>query len=139
MATAATFFHFELLTPEKLILGKDMLHVVIPGNDGDIGVLPGHAPLLTTLRPGLVRLGEGDDAEIFVVSGGYAEVLPERATVLANTVIARKDLTTELADRMRSEAAQHLTRLNPEDPAYHAAQQRVEYAEICQELMKKKN
>src|SRR5229473_5213872 len=76
---------FELVTPECLILSSEVEMVVVPGSEGNFGVLPGHAPLISTLRPGTIDIYEGRAVteRIFVV-GGIAEVTPERCTVLAD-------------------------------------------------------
>ena len=77
--------NFELVSPERLLLSQPVEMVVIPGAEGDIGVLPRHAPLITTLRPGAIAIYEGGKIKqrIFV-AGGFAEVTPERCTVLAD-------------------------------------------------------
>ncbi|MBX9621389.1 MAG: ATP synthase F1 subunit epsilon [Alphaproteobacteria bacterium] len=76
-------FPFTLVSPEKILLEKEVSMVVIPGLKGDIGVLPNHAPLLTLLRPGVVRVYDG--AEVFMqifVNGGFSEITPEKCVSL---------------------------------------------------------
>lgn len=77
---------FELVSPEKLLLSQAVDMVVIPGGDGDFGVLPRHAPLISTVRPGVISVYEDRRAvsQRLFVSGGFAEVTPERCTVLAD-------------------------------------------------------
>ena len=80
---------FELVTPERLVLSNEVEMVVVPGTEGNFGVLPGHAPLISTIRPGMIEIYETRPAvsqRIFVVSG-IAEVTPERCTVLAEEAI----------------------------------------------------
>ena len=93
---------FELVTPERLIVSTMVEMVVVPGTEGNFGVLPGHAPLISTIRPGTVDIYEGRiiTERIFVV-GGIAEVTPERCTVLADEAMApdsldRAELDAEL-------------------------------------------
>jgi F-type H+-transporting ATPase subunit epsilon len=76
---------FELVTPERLMLSEMVEMVVVPGTEGNFGVLPGHAPLISTIRPGMIEIYQGQSVtrRIFVVSG-LAEVTPERCTVLAD-------------------------------------------------------
>ena len=76
---------FELVTPEHLLLSEMVEMVVVPGTEGNFGVLPGHAPLISTIRPGMIEIYEGQNLtrRIFVVSG-VAEVTAERCTVLAD-------------------------------------------------------
>ena len=80
---------FELVTPERLIVSSEVEMVVVPGTEGNFGVLPGHSPLISTIRPGTIDIYEGRAVteRIFVV-GGIAEVTPERCTVLADEAIA---------------------------------------------------
>src|SRR5205823_10912730 len=84
---------FELVTPERLIVSTEVEMVVVPGTEGNFGVLPGHAPFISTIRPGTVDLYEGRaiTERIFVV-GGIAEVTPERCTVLADEAMAPDSL-----------------------------------------------
>ena len=79
---------FELVTPERLLLSEMVEMVVVPGTDGNFGVLPGHAPLISSIRPGTIDVYEGQTVtrRIFVVSG-IAEVTPERCTVLADEAL----------------------------------------------------
>ena len=80
---------FELVSPERLIVSADVDMVVVPGTEGNFGVLPGHAPLISTIRPGTIDIYQGGTVSerIFVV-GGIAEVTPERCTVLAEEAMA---------------------------------------------------
>ena len=81
--------NFELVTPERLLVSREVEMVVVPGSEGNFGVLPGHAPFISTIRPGTVDIYQGREIteRIFVV-GGIAEVTPERCTVLADEAIA---------------------------------------------------
>jgi F-type H+-transporting ATPase subunit epsilon len=76
---------FELVTPERLVVSREVEMVVVPGSEGNFGALPGHAPFISTIRPGTVDIYQGRDVteRIFVV-GGIAEVTPDRVTVLAD-------------------------------------------------------
>jgi F-type H+-transporting ATPase subunit epsilon len=81
---------FELVTPERLVLSTMVEMVVVPGTEGNFGVLPGHSPLISTIRPGMIEIYETRPTvseRIFVVSG-IAEVTPERCTVLAEEAMS---------------------------------------------------
>ncbi|HEU0117630.1 MAG TPA: ATP synthase F1 subunit epsilon [Alphaproteobacteria bacterium] len=83
-------FQFELVSPEKLIASKAVAMVTVPGGEGDYGVLPGHAPLITTVRPGVIEVFEQSEStatDRIFVAGGFAEVTTERCTVLAEEAI----------------------------------------------------
>jgi F-type H+-transporting ATPase subunit epsilon len=80
-------FHFDLVSPEKLLFAGDVSQVDLPGSEGDLGVLAGHAPLVTALRPGIIVVyREGGDLRV-VVNGGFAEVGPAGLTVLADLAV----------------------------------------------------
>ena len=84
----ASPFHFDLVSPEKVLFDSQVVQVDVPGSEGYFGVLAGHAPLITTLRPGvLVIYGEGGEQLRVVVNGGFAEVGPSGLTVLADTAV----------------------------------------------------
>ena len=85
-------FTFDLVSPEKLLLSEDVEMVVVPGAEGDFGVLIGHAPLISALRPGVIDTYAGTKVEqrIFV-AGGFAEVTGERCTVLAEEAMPVED------------------------------------------------
>jgi len=81
---------FELVSPEKLLLSEDVAMVVVPGGEGNFGVLPGHALLISTVRPGIIDVYADDQRSVsqrIFVSGGFAEVTAERCTVLADEAL----------------------------------------------------
>ena len=96
-------FHFDLVSPEKLLFAGEVAQVDLPGSEGDMGVLANHAPLVTTLRPGIIVVHrEGGDMRV-VVNGGFAEVGPGGLTVLADMAVPieefdRSVLATEIKD-----------------------------------------
>jgi F-type H+-transporting ATPase subunit epsilon len=77
-------FHFDLVSPEKLLFSGEVTQVDLPGSEGDFGVLAGHAPIVTTLRPGILTVFEDRSEMRVVVNGGFAEVSPAGLTVLAD-------------------------------------------------------
>ena len=112
----ADTFKFELVSPERLLISEDVEQVVVPGSEGDFAILPGHAPILSTLRPGVldVSSSQSEDKTIFV-RGGFAEGGPESLTVLAQEAIAVEDMTPEDLNRQISEAEEALARDNITD------------------------
>ncbi|MRG71270.1 ATP synthase F1 subunit epsilon [Alphaproteobacteria bacterium HT1-32] len=101
----ADTLEFELVSPERLLMSEPVEMVVVPGGDGDIGVLPGHSLLIGTVRPGVIDIHEGGKVkEKIFVAGGFAEVTPERCTVLAEEAMPLSDLTVELADARQKQA-----------------------------------
>ena len=84
---------FDLVSPERLLLSEDAEMVTLPGTEGDLGVLPGHEPLITTLRPGVIAVkGGGQGDARFFVMGGFAVVNPEKLTVLAEEALPMADM-----------------------------------------------
>jgi len=84
-----TALHFEFVSPERVLFSGDVDQVDLPGAEGDMGILAGHAPLVTALRPGVVTIYNGGTREAVVVVGGFAEVSPAGLTVLADRAVAR--------------------------------------------------
>ena len=101
-------FTFDLVTPEKLVDSSERGMVVVPGVEGDMGVLVGHAPLLSTLRPGVVNLYNEANTntvdETVFVTGGFVEVTGERCTVLAEGLIDLEETTLEDAKKRLGKA-----------------------------------
>ncbi|MDA1308678.1 MAG: F0F1 ATP synthase subunit epsilon [Proteobacteria bacterium] len=84
---------FELVSPERLLMSRDVSMVVVPGGEGFFGVLPRHSPLLSTLVPGVIDVYEdGTITDRIFVAGGFAEVTEDRCTVLAEEAVAVADL-----------------------------------------------
>jgi len=107
---------FELVAPERLLVSESVEMAVVPGSEGDFGVLAGHAPTVAAVRPGVIAVYEnGAVTARFFVSGGFAEVTPERCTVLADDAIdvsaidrtaveaEIKDLSDDLSDAASEE------------------------------------
>ncbi len=91
---------FELVSPERLLMSKEVSMVVVPGADGFFGVLPRHSPLLSTLLPGVIDVYEdGSITDRIFVAGGFAEVTEDRCTVLAEEATAVADLDIDAAEK----------------------------------------
>ena len=96
----ADLFHFELVSPERLLRSGEVYMVVVPGSEGDFGVLPGHAPLMSTIRPGAIAVyptGMNDVPERIFVQGGFAEVSAEGLTILAESATPVGEIDVEAA------------------------------------------
>ena len=93
-----TTFYFDLVAPEQLLFNDEVGMVIVPGKDGDIGVLPGHSKVLSSLRPGRVMVyGEGKNLlKSFFVTGGFVEINPEKCIVLAENVNEMSDLNKNI-------------------------------------------
>ena len=120
---------FELVSPERLLLSEAVEMVVLPGAEGEFGVLPRHAPMISTLRPGVIRVYEkGAVSERIFVAGGFAEVTPARCTVLADQAVPVADIDRAAVDKDLSEAREDLAEAKTEAETA-AAQRRIAVAE----------
>lgn len=97
-------FQLEIVTPEKLVVKDSAEEVQIPGRNGYIGVLPGHAPLITELGAGEISYRAGGQLHRFAMAWGFAEVLPERVTVLAETVEPADEIDVSRAQQSLKKA-----------------------------------
>ncbi len=98
-------FTFELVTPARLLVSEPASMVVMPGGEGDFGVLPGHAPLISTIRPGALSIHkEGGAVLAYFVSGGFAEAGPERCALLAEEAVLLADIDIGQAQARLEEA-----------------------------------
>ncbi|HUZ13060.1 MAG TPA: ATP synthase F1 subunit epsilon [Caulobacteraceae bacterium] len=79
--------HFSLVSPERELFGGEVDQVDAPGSEGDFGVLFGHAPFMTTLKEGRVKVFNEDETQVFEVRGGFADVTPEGLTILAEYAV----------------------------------------------------
>ena len=113
----------EIVSPERLLLSRPVDLVVIPASEGDIGVLPQHGPMIVMLRGGTIRVYDGRTVtdELFV-AGGFAEITPERCTVLANEAVPLAEVSRAEADRRLAAAEAAFASADKADlPAQEAA------------------
>jgi F-type H+-transporting ATPase subunit epsilon len=89
---------FDLVTPERRLASARALEVQIPGADGDLTAMEGHAPTITTLRPGVLRAVAGDGAQAFAVTGGFAEITAQAVTVLAERAVPVAEASAAMLD-----------------------------------------
>ncbi|MEZ5539021.1 MAG: F0F1 ATP synthase subunit epsilon [Pseudomonadales bacterium] len=133
--------HCDIVSAEKAVFSGLIEQVVASGSLGDLGVQYGHAPLLTALSPGPVRVRkQGGDEEIYYVSGGYLEVQPNIVTILADVAVRADDVDEAAAETARQQAAQVFTNQSAELDYSRAAIQLAEAAaqlRTLQQLRKK--
>jgi F-type H+-transporting ATPase subunit epsilon len=100
---------FELVSPERLLVSRAVEMVVVPGSEGDFGVLAGHAPLISEVRPGVIAVFDGGQVqERIFIAGGFAEVTAERCTVLAEEAMPVSDIDRAAADAGLKDAREDL-------------------------------
>ena len=101
----ATTFKCDIVSAEELIFSGDVEAVVATGSEGELGIRPGHTPLLTGVKPGHVKLIKADgEEEFFFVSGGYIEIQPTVVTILSDTVLRAGDIDQEAAEKAKAAA-----------------------------------
>jgi F-type H+-transporting ATPase subunit epsilon len=100
--------HLEIVTPEKRAFEGDVDEVIVPGSEGELGILPHHAPLISTLGAGVLRLKRGGQEEEFAIFGGFLQVRPDRVVVLAETADVASEIDLERAQHARREAERAL-------------------------------
>jgi len=110
----------EVVTPERLVLSQEVEEVVAPGREGQFGVLPGHRPFFTILTIGELMYRVKGKEHYMALSGGFAEVLPDRVIVLAETAELASEIDVERAKKAKERAEERLKELVPMDPGYAA-------------------
>ena len=128
-------FQLEIVTPEKMVVRDVAEEIQIPGRSGYLGVLPGHAPLITELGAGEINYRAGGQSHRFCVAWGFAEVLPDRVTVLAETVERADEIDVSRAQQSLERAEESLKSAQTEEDVslatgkIRAAQARIEVAQ----------
>jgi F-type H+-transporting ATPase subunit epsilon len=123
-------FHLSLVSPEKLLFAGQVIQVDVPGLEGDFGVLPGHAPIVAVLRPGIVTAIAGTNREKFVVFGGLAEFADAELTILADSATAFEEFDlAELRTRIE-EMERDLATTPPGDELDRAVERLDHYRSI---------
>lgn len=117
----ADTLQFDLVSPERKLASMAATQVQIPGMGGDLTAMPNHAPFLTTLRPGIVRVTAGSETAEFVVTGGFAEISPNAASILAEQAVPRAEFAADMAADLLAEAERNLSEA-PEDMRMAAGQ-----------------
>lgn len=110
----ADTLQLQIVTPDKRLVDEDVEQVEMPGRDGYLGILPQHAPLLTELGPGELSYIQGGKTSYLAVSWGFAEVLPDKVTVLADAAERPEDIDVHRAQQAKARAEEALRKQDPE-------------------------
>lgn len=100
--------HLTIVTPERKLVDRQVDEVILPGSEGYLGVLPGHAPLLTSLKVGEITYRQGAESRYVAVAWGFAEVLPDRVSVLADIAERAEEIDVDRAKKARAQAEEKL-------------------------------
>ena len=106
----ADTLELEIVTPDKLLVRERVEQVQIPGKTGELGILPGHAPLITTLTIGEISYRQGTNTHYLAVAWGFAEVLPQKVTILADTAERADEIDVKRAQEAKARAEAALAR-----------------------------
>jgi F-type H+-transporting ATPase subunit epsilon len=113
--------HCDIVSQDRTVFEGDVDIVVLPGMDGEMGVLPHHAPLLTTLKYGLIKVRRQGQEDVFTVAGGVAEIQPSIVTVLADSAENVAEIDVARAEAARKKAEDALSHITPEDADVYLA------------------
>lgn len=117
----ADTLQFDLVSPERRLASVQAREVQIPGADGDMTAMPDHAPTITTLRPGVLRVVHAGGTDDYVVSGGFAEITATTVSVLAEEALPKAEVTQAIYDRMVTDAKSALDDAKADSGAVDAA------------------
>ncbi|MBF0310773.1 MAG: ATP synthase F1 subunit epsilon [Magnetococcales bacterium] len=131
------FFKFELITPERRVVAKDVEMIVASGAEGYFGVLPGHCPFLSALKPGPLVIGSGLEAEQYILSNGFAQVVDNRMVVLVDQATQTRNIDRAKSQAEVEMANRKLDTLSSEDPEYQGWTNRLEFAKACLKALEK--
>ena len=110
----ADTFQLEIVTPDKLVVKDTAEEMQIPGKNGYLGILPGHAPLISELAVGQISYRNGSETHYLCVAWGFAEVLPDKVTILAETAERGEDVDCARAQKAKERAEKRLTSSDPD-------------------------
>ncbi len=120
----------EIVSQDRMVWSGEADMVVVPGAGGEMGILPNHAPLLSTLRPGIIKVVHQGEEEYFTVTGGVVEVRPEKVTVLADASEHVSEIDVQRAEAARQRAEELLKQAPPTTAEHLAAQAALQRARI---------
>jgi len=126
MADLPTKLTLTVVTRDRKILETEVDEVELPATDGEIGILPGHTPLLALLKIGQMRYRRGSEVQRLVISWGFAEVLPDRVIVLAERGVLPEEIDIAAAEADRAEAEKEIAYLSSHDPEFVVVEARLE-------------
>ncbi len=127
---AENFMQLDVVTPEKAVLSRMVEEVIAPGSAGEFGVLIGHTPFLTTLRPGQL-IAKAEDRDIYMaVGGGFAEIIGNRVIVLAESAVLAEDINEQEVKAELEQAEQKIKGLDKDDPDFNKLDGKIRKAEV---------
>jgi F-type H+-transporting ATPase subunit epsilon len=126
----AELFHLDVVTPERSIMSRKVEEVIAPGSQGEFGVLKGHAAFLTTLKHGMITVYDEEGKIYMAISGGFAEVTPDRVIILAEQAELAKEIDLDQSRKDLEVAEEKLRSLTKDDPELSKWENRKNIAEV---------
>jgi len=111
-------FRFELVSPERVLLSEEAEHVVLPGIEGDLGIMAGHAPIVVTLRPGMISVIDGGSTRKIFVKDGFAEFTPDTLNVLAEQAVNLDGVDRSVVESLKADAEKELADARDDDKRF---------------------
>jgi F-type H+-transporting ATPase subunit epsilon len=131
----ADTIHFELVSPEKLLFSADVEMVVVPGSEGNFAIMPGHAPVLSTMRPGMldIQISNSENKRIFV-RGGFADASPSSLTVLAEFALPEDELDRDILKQQIRNSEEDVADAK-DDGQRNRAQEHLDHLRVIEEAL----
>ncbi|MDH3972862.1 MAG: F0F1 ATP synthase subunit epsilon [Deltaproteobacteria bacterium] len=120
----------EIVTPEAMMVSEEVDEITVTGTEGEFGVLPGHCHMLSSLKIGQVNYKNGNVEQYMSLGGGYAEVGPDKVTILAETAELKDSIDVERAKAAQAKAEEGLNKLTPGEKDYEEAEIALEKARV---------
>jgi F-type H+-transporting ATPase subunit epsilon len=120
----------EIVTPDTLVVSAEVDEITATGTEGEFGVLPGHCHMLSSLKVGAVSYKDGNEEKQLALGGGYAEVGPDKVTILAETAEFAEDIDVERANKALATAEESLKALSADDEGYEECLISIEKAQV---------
>lgn len=118
----------EIVTPQAMMVSEEVDEITVTGTEGEFGVLPGHCHMLSSLKIGQISYKSGNASKLLSLGGGYADVGPDKVTILAETAELKDEIDVERAKAAQSRAEEALKKLTPGDKEYEEAEEAFERA-----------
>lgn len=131
----AELFQFELVSPERQLLSEQVAEVVVPGTEGEFGVLKNHSPFMSTIKPGILKVrNEGGDLVEYFVRGGFADVAPSGLTILAEQAVPVAEISAEQLEQQIKNAEEDVADAKDDDAKQKAEMTLSQLKDVAEAL-----
>lgn len=134
----ADTFLLEIVTPTRRVLSREVDSFTAIGDLGELGILPGHTQYLTVLKPGEITYRRGSETGRIAAGAGYAEVLPDKTTILVENAVTAEEISVEAANKLLASSEEQLRTLDYDDPEYLKAEEANQFAQAQLRIKEKR-